>query len=234
MKIQNLKSIELMIENFKEMGIKPEVTVVGEPTSGLFSLTANACYEYSVAFYGKACHSSNINDGINAICACAKLVTFIENRQKNYNLTSNCGVVSGGEVVNKVPDFAELTFDIRSIFANDIDMFISDIEKYIDTIKKEYNGINIEFKNTLKIPAFNMLDNEKLQNISKETNIDIKPFIGGCEAGYYTNYCGDALIFGVGDLILAHKPNEYVVIEEYLSYSQKLMEVLRLITKYYF
>ena len=185
-------------------------------------------------FYGKAAHSSKINDGINAICACAKMIFFIEKNQKKYRLSSNCGVVNGGEVVNKVPDFAELLFDIRSLYAKDVENFLVDINRYINNLIVEYNGMSIDLKNNLKIPAFNMLNNEKLLNMSKKLNIRIGNFSGGCEAGYYSNYCGDCIIFGVGDLSLAHKPNEFVDVNEYGIYSNKLLEVLNCIKENYF
>lgn len=79
-----------------------------------------------------------------------------------------------------------------------------------------------------------MLNNKKIGDIAKECNIKIESFSGGCEAGYYTAYSGDAIIFGVGDLSLAHKPNEYVVLEEYKNYESKLLEVLKCIETKYF
>ncbi len=221
-----LKSIELMIETLKKCNIKPKLTILGEPTKSEFNLCSNACYEYNVKFFGKACHSSRISEGVNAICACAKLISFIESNQKKYKLTSNCGVVSGGEVVNKVPDFAELGFDIRSIEPQDITNFVKDINDYIEILKTEYAGLKIEIKQLLAIPAFNMLNNNKIKEIAKTLDIKINSFSGGCEAGYYTAYSGDAVIFGVGDLALAHKPNEYVVVKEYFDYSNQLMKVL--------
>ena len=229
-----LNSIKLMIDYFKEMDIKPKFTIVGEPTNNEICLSSSACFEYSIMFYGKAAHSSKSKDGINAICACAKMISFIEKNQKKYRLSSNCGVVNGGEVVNKVPDFAKLLFDIRSIYSQDVNSFINDIKGFINKLLVEYNGISIDFKNNLTIPAFNMKDNDKLLNISKKLNIKIGNFSGGCEAGYYSNYYGDCIIFGVGDLSLAHKPNEFVDINEYASYSNKLLSVLNCIKGSYF
>ncbi len=228
-----LKSIELMIETLKKCNIKPKFTILGEPTKNEFNLCSNACYEYNVKFFGKACHSSRISEGVNAICACAKLISFIESNQKKYKLTSNCGVVSGGEVVNKVPDFAELGFDIRSIEPQDITNFVKDINDYIEILKTEYTGLKIEIKQLLAIPAFNMLNNNKIKEIAKILDIKINSFSGGCEAGYYTAYSGDAIIFGVGDLALAHKPNEYVVVKEYFDYSNQLMKVLNSVISEY-
>lgn len=229
-----LNSIKLMIDYFKEMNIKPKFTIVGEPTNNEICLSSSACFEYSIMFYGKSAHSSKISEGINSICACAKMISFIEQTQKKYRLSSNCGVVNGGEVVNKVPDFTELLFDVRSIYAYDINSFINDINRFINKLLVEYNGISIDLKNKLTIPVFNMKDNEKLLNISKKLKIQIGTFSGGCEAGYYANYCGDCIIFGVGDLSLAHKPNEFVDVNEYGIYSNKLLEVLNCIKENYF
>ena len=79
-----------------------------------------------------------------------------------------------------------------------------------------------------------MKNMQKLQNlISIQENDDIT-FSGGCEAGYYTSYSGDAIIFGVGDLALAHKPNEFVEINEYKNYTNKLLNILQKINFVYY
>lgn len=229
-----LNSINVLIDSMKNLNIKPKFTIIGEPTNQKFGLSSNACYEYDVKFFGKACHSSRISDGINSICACAKFITFIEENQKKYDITANCGVVCGGDVVNKVPDYAELKFDIRSIFKTDIDKFLVDVNNFVVELEKKYAGLKIEIENSLLIPAFNMFGNDKIRSIAKEMNIEIESFSGGCEAGYYSAYSGDAVIFGVGDLALAHKPNEFVVKEEYYDFSKKLVKILQCLRKYYY
>lgn len=229
-----IKSVKLVTEKFKELNLKPKFTILGEPTKSEFNLASNGDYEYIVKFFGKACHSSKISEGVNAVCACAKLVSFIETEQKKYNLTSNCGKIVGGEVVNKVPDYAELSFDIRSLNKQDVENFLQDIKKYLEKLQKEYFGLKIELVKMYYIPSFDMTQNKKIVSIAKELDIKTNIFSGGCEAWYYTNYSGDAVIYGVGELSLAHKPNEYVEIKEYKNYSKKLIEVLNTIKKYYF
>ena len=54
-------------------------------------------------------------------------------------------------------------------------------------------------------------------------------FVGGCEAGYYQALGGDAIVFGVGDLTLAHKPNEYLVLDEFERYSKRFLKLLKAI-----
>ena len=229
-----LKSIEVAIKILKEFNILPKFTIVGEPTQSKFKVTSNACYEYCARFFGKACHSSKINEGINAICASAKLINFIENQQKKYRLTSNCGVITGGEVINKVADYTELEFDIRSIYANDVAKFIGEIKAFLEDLTIQYDGLKTELINSLAIPALNCKDNSIIQSIAKEMQITIGDFSGGCEAGYYTQLSGDAIIFGVGDLSLAHKANEFVDVKEYYEYTNKLLILLDKIIKYYY
>ena len=40
---------------------------------------------------------------------------------------------------------------------------------------------------------------------------------------------GEAIIFGVGYLSLAHKPNEYMEIDRYLKYNDYLLNILDII-----
>ena len=228
-----MESINLAIKKMKELNIKPKFTVVGEPTNEKFCLSANSDYEVKVKFFGKSCHSSKPQNGVNAICACAKLIGFVEQHQKMFDLTSNCGVIKGGEVTNKVPDYAEMCFDLRSLDKNAVECFLKDVENELNKLKTEYVGLECLMQVLFCIPAFKNASDEKIKRIASTLNIEIASFLGGCEAGYFTAYCGDAVIFGVGDLELAHKPNEYVKLDSYKKYSTKLLDLLKLVEKYY-
>ena len=70
-----------------------------------------------------------------------------------------------------------------------------------------------------------------IEKICLQFKLEEKQFTGGCEAGYFQEIGGDAFIFGVGDLSLAHKPNEYVNINEYKEFSKTFMQVLNFCDK---
>ena len=230
----NLFCIENVINKFKELDIRPRFTLVGEPTSSEIKTTANGCFEYCVEVFGKSCHSSVLENGINSICIVAKLITYIENLQKQFNgLTSNCGIVSGGDIINRVPDYAKLKFDVRSTDIKDINEFIILIKNKINELQKEYMSSKITIEKELEIPPLKC-ENLTIKKLSKKTKLKVGKFNGGCEAGYYQQYSGDAVLFGVGDLNLAHKPNEFVEIEEYKFYSNKLIEFLKCVKNEYF
>ncbi len=228
------KCIETVIDSFKELNITPIFTIVGEPSQSKLMPVANGCYVFQANFYGKAAHSSKINQGINAVAALAKLVTFIEESQKEFSSTcANPAIITGGEVVNKVPDFSSLKFDIRTSAPAELDSFIKKIENKIESLKKEYEGIHITLDMPLFLPPFLSKDNNKIESLAKILNLETAKFDACCESVYYTNYCGDAVIFGIGDLELAHKADEYVDILEYKNYSKLFLKLLNEIAKLY-
>lgn len=229
----DLICVENIIKAFKVLNIKPKFTIVGEPTKCEINNQANGCYEYCVEVFGKACHSSIIGEGINAINIMARLISFIEDEQKEYNLTSNCGVISGGDIVNRVPDYCCLKFDIRSTNAKEVKEFLNSINNKIQKLKDNY-GCEIIIKKSLEIPPLEIKNEKVINEIAEFLNVKINKFMGGCEAGYYQSLSGDAIIFGVGDMALAHKPNEFVNINEYKKYSEKLVKLINKIQEKYY
>jgi len=227
----DLICINNVISTLKELNIKPFFTIVGEPTKSQINISAKGCYEYEIEVFGKTCHSSKVNDGINSIYIMSKLISFIEENQKLYtNLTSNCGIISGGNMVNRVPDYCKLNIDIRTL-TDSADMFIEEIKEKLNHLKKEYVGCDYTITKKIEIlPLIPSLD-DSINTLAKQLNVSIGDFSGGCEAGYYKNYSGEAIIFGVGDILLAHKPNEYVKKSEYYEYSKQLIKLINILDK---
>ena len=228
----NLKCIDLVIEKLKELNIKPKFSIIGEPTNMAVNVSANGCYEYLVQVYGKSCHSSLPSNGINAINIMAKIVNIIEEKQSMIGeLTSNSGVISGGDIVNRVPDFCSLKFDIRSAKKDKVQEFLAELLNEIEKIEMSYIGSKITIDKLLEIPPLEDKVSGIITALVKEFGLETSKFSGGCEAGYYQSLSGDAIIFGVGDINLAHKPNEFVVIEEYYQYSKLLMQVINFLAE---
>lgn len=227
----NMLCVKNIIEYFKKANIKPYFTIVGEPTSSELHLSSRGGYKYLIEVFGKACHSSNPSLGINSINILSRIITHIEDCQKNYSgLTSNCGVIGGGVMVNQVPDYAYAEFDVRT-FGFSPDNFICDIKRKINQLESEYGEVKIKLTKQLEIPPLLSNNNVAIKQLASTLNIAIGDFNGGCEAGYYKNYSGEAVVFGVGDIKLAHKPNEYVEIKEYLKYSELLLNLIKLLDK---
>lgn len=230
----NLYGINSIINKFKELNIKPRFTLIGEPTSFEIKSVSNGCFEYKVEVYGKSCHSSTPQNGVNSICVLAKLVTYIEELCKKYNnLTMSCDLINGGTIINRVPDYATMSFDIRTISMESYNEVLSCVKNKIKQLEEEYK-CKIDLNNTLKIPPLTGVNKDNIEMLSQKLGLNVGLFNGGCEAGYYEQYCGEAILFGVGDLSLAHKPNEYMIIEDYEKYNKILVELLDEIKSIYY
>jgi putative selenium metabolism hydrolase len=68
-------AVQVLIE---EEGIRPDYVVLGEPTNLGVSLGQRGRVELQVTTYGRACHSSAPQQGVNAIYAAARLLFGIE------------------------------------------------------------------------------------------------------------------------------------------------------------
>ena len=230
----NLYGVENVINKFKELNIRPKFTIIGEPTSFEIKNTSNGCFEYKVEVYGKSCHSSKPKDGINSICVVARIISYIEDLASKYeNLTMSCDLVEGGTIINRVPDYASVSFDIRTTSMENYESALSLIKKEISNLENIY-GCSIKLQNKLRIPPLSNNDEEVINKISKTFNLKVSNFLGGCEAGYYKEYGGDAILFGLGDLELAHKPNEYMVVADYDKYNNLLISLIDKLVDIYF
>ena len=219
-----LATVEIAIEKLKELNIKPVFSIIGEPSNMNFAIRSKGCYDYMLEVFGKACHSSKPQFGINSIYIISKVITFIENLTKSYTETTlNCGVISGGDIVNRVPEYAKLNFDIRTYDENEKQVVVDKIQKFIKELEKEYPGSKIELSNIVALPSFNLKNKSLIEKISKKLNNNLEDFSGGCEAGYFTCYSGDAVIYGIGDTSLCHQPNENIEIDKYKDYQNKLL-----------
>lgn len=229
----NLYGINNIICEFKKLNIKPKFTIIGEPTNLKINNVSNGCFEYEIEVFGKGCHSSTPQNGINSICIIARLITYIEELSNRYtNLTMSCDLISGGTIINRVADYASMSFDIRTISVDNYNEVLDFITKEIKRLEVLY-GCSIKLENKLRIPPLSNNNEEKIKNISDALNLEVDSFLGGCEAGYYKEYSGDAILFGVGDLSLAHKPNEYLVVNEYEKYNKLLINLINVVKKFY-
>lgn len=224
-----LEGVVALTQKMKELNIIPAFTVVGEPTGETVCTSSKSCYEYQVDVVGKGCHSSNPENGINANYVAARIMLFIEKLCKKIkNTTVSCNVMNGGEKVNIISANARLVFDIRSNKTSQKDKVIKKIQKFIVKLEKSYSA-QIMLKENLAIPALERRDSQKIKGLLSVFNLAENNFVGGCEAGYYQALGGEAIVFGVGDLTLAHKPNEYLVIDEFERYSKRLIKLLKAI-----
>ena len=230
----DLQGIEKICQFLKSNNIQPRYTIIGEPT-GLNICTSNkGCYEYSITIKGKSCHSCNPALGINACYIMAKIIDRLEYLSSVYpNTTVNCGIVEGGSAINIVPDSSCIKFDIRSTSAKYINLILKDLQKQFKQLEGQYSGSEIKMLNTLIIPEFERKKDALIRKFCDENKLTETEFMAASEAGYFQKFGGEVVIFGAGDLSLAHKADEYLILEDYETYNKLFVGLLGKINQKY-
>ena len=174
--------------------------------------------EYKIEFKGKSAHSSNPDEGINAIENCMK---FIYELKELYNViksdtdnrfiipytTMNIGKIEGGKSINIVPNNCIVYIDFRVINTEHRTLIKEKIEKLKEKYDFEYNIIN-------DIEAF-ISDDKNVKNV-KTTN-----FI--TEASFIKSK--NRYILGVGPMN-AHEANEYIEIKSLDKLVEQYKEII--------
>lgn len=219
------ESVNLVIDYFKQNNITPTLTILGEPTDNTLSNCSKGCYEFNIDITGKPCHSSKVNEGINAINIAAKLITKIESLNTN-KVSLNTGLISGGKQINIVPEKCSLNFDIRCFDSDIYKTTLNQIKEEIKKLKTIYSGAKIELKSTLTLPCYKSKSNLAL-SLCEKLSTKLTEFNAASEAGFYAEISKEVIIFGSGNILLAHKQNEYVEIKKLNNYYKMLEKLIK-------
>ena len=88
----------------------------GEPSSESYTeltVERKGIIRFILDITGIAAHSSACYNGASAVLEAAYKVIELERFADKDGLTSNCGIINGGQTANSVPDKCEITVDFR-------------------------------------------------------------------------------------------------------------------------
>ncbi len=212
--------------------------VVGEPTS-LEIMAGHRGLEWlEFTFQGKAAHGGTPEKGINAISMAARFIRRVEDtlmpklKQRIHpvigSAVMNFGVIRGGTQPSSVADQCILQLDRRYIPQEPLEQVLHEYQQILDDLSAE----NPTFKASMKRMESNMAT---LDHLAMEIPLDdplvtkleavlehlqgkppkISAFGGWTDASLISNYARiPTLVFGPGDLSVAHSPAERVSVEE--------------------
>ena len=180
--------------------------------------------------------------GINAIeigfDICSNIKKFVS-RFSHFllgNATAAITKTFGGIVPNMVPDYCEMLMDIRTIPSLSIDAIMDEADRIKLEYEKKYTDLSVNYE----------IINRR-QHIEAKTDVfeivkirnAIKKVTGKNPLDIGINYFTDASIFiekkpdipiillGPGRQELAHQPNEWVGIDDYLTMIEIYKEILK-------
>ncbi|UOA33611.1 Acetylornithine deacetylase (plasmid) [Sulfitobacter sp. DSM 110093] len=233
-------------EYLGQLPVPPEFAIIGEPSMMKLITGQKGKIAMRAHVTGTAGHSSFAPEHVNAIEFASKAVERISERGRRYekegpfdqdftvsHATMLVTMMQGGVATNVTPDSCTLTFELRSISGMDPEQ---DMERLLDEITRSVAspmqnkvlGTGIRFERIFSYPAMS----DARETPSFQRYADLLPAWGGkvsygSEGGVFEQIGGiPAVIVGPGSIDQAHKPNEFVAIEQLATCIQFLNGVV--------
>ena len=222
-----------LIRDLEENAIRPAGCVVGEPTSMQPIIAHKGTHRFRCAVHGREAHSSYVTHGVNAIEYAARLVVFIrqiadrlaqiERRDYGFNVpysTLSTGLIQGGIAANVVPKDCVFHFDMRTLPQASPDALYQEISSYAQTLAAEMRrvdanaGIDLQWMSQTVGLAAAETDAIVQWAMQLSRNASVGKVSYGTEAGLFQKMGVPTVICGPGDIAEAHRPNEFVALDQ--------------------
>jgi len=182
---------------------------------------------------GREAHSSYVTHGVNAIEYAARLVVYIrqiadrlaqfEQRDNGFTVpytTLSTGLIRGGIAANVIPKDCEFQFDMRTLPQASPDALYQEIRAYAQALTREMQaidsaaGIDLVWSTQTVGLAASESDAIVQWAMSLSRNSQVGKVSYGTEAGLFQQMGVPSVICGPGDIAQAHRPNEFVALEQ--------------------
>jgi acetylornithine deacetylase len=222
-----------LIRDLEEHGIKPAGCVVGEPTSMQPIIAHKGMNRFRCTVRGREAHSSYVTHGVNAIEYAARLVVYIrqiadrlaEFEKRDYGFTvpyttMSTGLIRGGIASNVIPKECEFQFDMRTLPNASADALYQEIRAQADTLSREMraldpqSGIELEWVSQTLGLASSESDAIVQWAMRLARSSQTGKVSYGTEAGLFQQMGVPTVILGPGDIAEAHRPNEFVALDQ--------------------
>jgi len=222
-----VRSLIKLMSNFKN---KPEMCIIGEPTSMQIATGHKGKTGILAECFGKEAHSAHAPLYVNSINLASEFIAEIKKIQNKiiYNgnsdnfykipyTTIHVGKIFGGIALNIVPKYTTINFEIRNIFTDNPKDIIKEIKSAIKIILKEAKKIskeaNIKLKITNEYPYLETNINNEIVTFMKQItgkNNTIKVDFG-TEGGLFSDRLTiPTIVCGPGSMEQGHKPDEFI------------------------
>jgi acetylornithine deacetylase len=198
--------------------VSPEVVVIGEPTMMRPRHSHMGKLAYEVVCTAQAAHSSLSHSMPSAITAAARLLSALDDLQQQYRprgepeVTFNCGRIAGGTALNVIADRCSFTFEVRHTVDHDPDAVVEPFMHAVDRERASLTEIT-------RYPALRTAaDDPWLRIVERIADAGPATTIGyGTEGGLFAEALDTSVVIcGPGDIADAHRPDEYVTLDQLL------------------
>jgi acetylornithine deacetylase/succinyl-diaminopimelate desuccinylase len=225
-------------EHLIKSGFKADGAVVGEPTANRVAVGHKGLEWFEVAFFGRAAHGSRPEAGVSAIAAAAHFAWLVESELvPGYAARPdpvlgppaiNLGTIQGGQQPSMVAAECRVQLDRRWVATETIDDVFAELEALLSKVRSSRPGLKTELKRMpggmatmLHGPLVIDRDHALVRaclGAFEDSNRPAPPttvFPAWTDGALLSREAGiPTLIWGPGELALAHSAEESVPVEE--------------------
>lgn len=235
-----------LISDLAREGIKPKSCIVGEPTMMRPVIAHKGKHGYRCTVRGLACHSAYAPQGVNAVEAAAEAIAFLKKMARRHrdqgpydrgfdvaHTTVHTGVIRGGTALNIVPHECVFDFEFRHLPGDDPDALLAEFKHHVATrLEPEMHAVGAETGFTVTplsvLPALDNGPESEVVGLAQELsgNGEIGKVSFGAEASLFQGAGIPTVVCGPGSIEQAHKPNEFVTVDQVLKCEQFLRRLM--------
>ncbi|WER44512.1 acetylornithine deacetylase [Cupriavidus sp. WKF15] len=242
-----------LLAELRERGVQPAGCIVGEPTSMRVIVAHKGINAYRCCVRGQAAHSSLTPRGVNAIEYAARLICFIRDIADEFKAngpydqafdvpytTAQTGTIQGGIALNTIPALCEFVFEFRNLPGVDPEALFARIAAYANDVllpgmRAEHADSDLVISKIAAAPSLDVAEQAAITQLVRALTGDreTSKVAYGTEAGLFQRAGIPAVVCGPGDIQQAHKPDEFVSLDQLAAceaFLHKVVDSLRVAT----
>ncbi|MGX7441737.1 ArgE/DapE family deacylase [Aerococcus urinae] len=219
-----------------------DAILIAEPVNlGEINTSHKGSLNYQLTASGQAAHSSTPQEGINAIDLLRQAMDHIQEKMdqvtEDYEsdvlgrTLHSFTVIEGGSQENSIPETAIVKANARTIPEFSNEKIIDLLEKIVEEINSKVDGeLSLEVtqnSSPVNTPDDSQLVQACLKELGEET--EVTSFNAVTDASNFTQVEKDfdMVIYGPGDLALAHSQDEHILVEDYVEFIDHVKAIIK-------
>jgi acetylornithine deacetylase len=223
-----------LIADLGAAGIRPDSVLVGEPTSMRVVIGHKGKHGYRCTVRGLSCHSAYAPQGVNAVEAAAEVIAYLKSMARRFrdqgphdalfdiaHTTVHTGVVDGGTALNIVPKECHFDFEFRHLPGDDPQRLFEEVKgfaesKLLPEMQRVDPASGFEWEVLSIMPGLDVAAESGPARFALGLSDfrDVGKVSYGTEAALFQQAGMPAVVCGPGSIEQAHKPNEYVALDQ--------------------
>lgn len=225
--------VRRLIDDLAHLEVRPSLCIVGEPTDMKAVIGHKGKKSVRCHVEGHECHSALNHQGVNAVEIAAEMVTRLRAMQRRIReqgpfdhgyqppyTTVHTGTMQGGTALNIVPKSCSFEFEIRNLPDHDPEDLMAEVRGWAQDLVPEMlavseaSGITMDEHNSTPGLGMDEMDAAVRLVCALSGSNQTSKVAFTTEAGLFQQAGIPAVVCGPGNIAQAHRPDEFVTLEQ--------------------